>query len=198
MGERRGHPVAAFLIVLVTVPGSAAAAVFAVLFFSYGQRHLGVWLAVAALVALVGGLWLARWFRTGRWSLRRRVSDEPSAPGARVTGDGKGEVPTGGEARGHPVAAAVITVVTLFFTFALTLSGVTTFSGYAGSYEFGGAWSEPPRHAVGLVVLFAATAVFVAGLWVTWRVGSGRWGLRRRPTAPEPPVPGGGDREGGS
>jgi hypothetical protein len=169
MAERRGHPVAAFVTALVAVPGGVAAMVAAVFFFAYGSVTQGVWLSVAGLVTLVGGLWLAR--RFGRVFRGRRPDAEGEPPASPTRSRGL---------HGSPVLAAVVVVLTGFLTWVLVTDGLTTFSGYTGSYDFGGTFSVAPRHGVGVLLLVAAGAVGLVGLWLAWRVGTGRWGLRRR------------------
>ncbi len=187
MGERRGRPVAAFLIGLVAVPGGIASAVVAVFYFGYGGVTIGAWLVVTAALTLFGGLWVARWVGTGFWALRPSAGGEAPVPA--VSGHGR---------RGRPVMAAVVVVLAVFYMGFLVADGVTTFSGYTGSYEFGGTFSVAPRHGAGVLLLVAAGVVGLVGLWLAWRVGSGRWGPRRRPTAPaDPPAPGAGGEGGG-
>jgi hypothetical protein len=45
-----------------------------------------------------------------------------------------------------------------------------------------------PRAAHVAALALGLAVLTVGGLWLAWRVGSGRWGLRRRPTEPPPPA----------
>jgi len=79
---RRGSALGAFLIVVVTLAGAffvwvvgAVVACPSCSDYDYLEpdwMQLS-WFLVAALFVLVGGLWLARRVRTGRWGFRRRA-----------------------------------------------------------------------------------------------------------------------------
>ena len=48
---------------------------------------------------------------------------------------------------------------------------------------------EQPRPGWAAVLLILGDAVLLGGMWCAWRVGTGHWDLRRRPTEPAPPAP---------
>jgi len=49
-------------------------------------------------------------------------------------------------------------------------------------------WGEEhPPLGWAVVLLIVGDAVLLGGMWCAWRVGTGGWGLRRRPTEPPPP-----------
>lgn len=81
MGDgRRGHPLGAFLIVLITLAGAffvwlvgSVVACPSCSDYDYLEPNWMqlAWFGVAALFVLVGGLWLARRVGTGGWGFRR-------------------------------------------------------------------------------------------------------------------------------
>jgi len=94
----------------------------------------------------------------------------------------------GDERRGHPWAALGVVLLTLFMLFLTTGLGLAAWMVGSG---LGGLWEGDV--GVGVFLAVSAALCLVGGLWCVWRVGSGRWGLQRRPTAPgspaEPPAP---------
>jgi hypothetical protein len=84
MGDgRRGHPLVAFLIVVVTLAGAffvwlvgAVVACPSCSDYDYLEPDwlLLSWFLVAALFILMGGLWVARRVRAGHWGFRRKGS----------------------------------------------------------------------------------------------------------------------------
>jgi hypothetical protein len=84
--------------------------------------------------------------------------------------------------RGRPGAASVIGLVTLLLTAILAIAAAATFSAFAGG---------TPDSAGGVVLTVVAVAVFLGGLWLSWRVGTVR--LLPPPQPPlsfdEPPPP---------
>jgi TRAP-type C4-dicarboxylate transport system permease small subunit len=64
----------------------------------------------------------------------------------------------------------------------------TAFLAAGGAVFYQADWgSGSTSPALGTVWWVAAAVVLVGGLWCAWRVSTGHWGLRRRPTEPSPP-----------
>lgn len=87
-----------------------------------------------------------------------------------------GEGAADAERSGAWAAAVVVAIITL------------TVVGFGGLYwGYLQSISHGTRHADIAPLAVMGSLILVGGLWCSWRVGSGRWGLRRRPTEPSPP-----------
>ena len=90
-----------------------------------------------------------------------------------------------GERRGHPAAGWVIGLTALVGTLVLAvLSWVVFTFGVVANGCMAPGPCAPPSHPYvwgGVLCAVLAGGCFVGGLWLAWRVGSGRWRLRRRP-----------------
>jgi len=96
------------------------------------------------------------------------------------------------ERQGHPVAAAFISLITLLvavvvFVGADLLMNPQSFCGMLCDTNWWSTWGQ---------AVIPAAVCLVFGLWVSWRVGTGHRGLRRRPTAPAAGVDGEGGGDG--
>jgi hypothetical protein len=91
---------------------------------------------------------------------------------------------------GHPGWAFLIVVLTGMCL--IVAGGVAWMFIDPGFFVFQSCYGCPPppepkaSHVAALAL--GLTALAAAGLWWAWRVGSGHWGLRRRPTDPPPPA----------
>ncbi len=90
------------------------------------------------------------------------------------------------ERRGHPWAAAFISLIT---PAVVGFGGVVWAAMMAVTEGSSGNPLTAGDIAPGVVVL---AVVLVGGLWAVWREGSGGWGRRRRVWAPTHQVPAGG------
>lgn len=89
----------------------------------------------------------------------------------------RGEGAAGDGRSGAWAAAVVIAVITL---------SVVGFGGLYWGYLR--SISHGTRHGDIALLAVIGSLLLVGGLWSAWRVGKGRWGLRRRSAGPPPPV----------
>jgi hypothetical protein len=90
------------------------------------------------------------------------------------------------ERRRHPVAAVIVVLVTL------TVVSLGELVWILGLNTGGMASGEPVSAGEKAALWPVLAVVLAAGLWCAWRVGSRRWGLRRRRTTTafaSPPAP---------
>jgi hypothetical protein len=191
MAERRGHPEAGWVIGLVALVGTLALAFLSWVMFTHPFADVragciadgwscpgdpqpnvpaGVLCAVLAGGCFVGGLWVSWRVGSGRWSLRRRRTPDGWEGGADA---GR---------RGNPVAASYTLLLTLLVTPVVFFVGTALVGDcFGGAFCPASWWSDWGQPVI------PAAICLVFGLWVSWRVGTGHWGLRRRPTEPSPP-----------
>ena len=87
-----------------------------------------------------------------------------------------------GERRGRPVAAVGVAVVTVALAWAVFAYGQMATEAFPQPEPGGWDLYSP------VIWNVLAGVVAVGGLWWAWRLGTGRWGLRCRPTEPSPPT----------
>jgi hypothetical protein len=101
-----------------------------------------------------------------------------------------------GERRGHPAAGWVIGLVSLVGTLVLAVLSWVMFTDPFAEVRNGCIATDGPCPSDlhpnvwgGVLCAVLAGGCFIAGLWLAWRVGSGRWGLRSKASlAPPPPM----------
>jgi hypothetical protein len=80
--------------------------------------------------------------------------------------------------KGNPLLAGLIVLVTLWATILPIGGGTLAMCGHDNDCAIGGqpAWWN---YLAGAAAFLGGSLVFLGGLWCAWRLGSGRWRLRR-------------------
>jgi len=89
---------------------------------------------------------------------------------------------------GNPVLAGLIALVTLWLATLAYGGGYLIMCGSDNECAVGDR-PTPWNYLAGALVWLGAAAILLAVLWCAWRVGTGRWTLRRQPGSPEPSMP---------